>query len=302
MDKIGGKSDKFNFSSLLMFKFLRLLGTGKASYEDVLTLFQEQSKKEGEKGTAQVLLNKYLNTLHIFGIYVNKNSGYYYMHCSPYKIELTEDDKKALELFRGAAAILPEGKDKERLEEFFRILGKHYDENTYPGLTDFYGKETGEQIKVCEEYCNKQNKLSITRVNKQHELEEITSCAPVQVKYYKTKTCFCVRCGEKVIEVPLKDIKRIEELPIPVGLTPPKTSVVFKIKGRLRRNYRLKRNEILRGIDDEGNLVIVNSGEDLDALFGRLLRYGACCEISAPKHLRSRMIEMITQAVEQYEE
>jgi hypothetical protein len=279
-----------------MFRLLQLLASGDATYNDVIAMFKEYCRDDS---TPHVLLNKYLNTLKVFGINVCKNNNYYYMQYSPYKIDLTSEDIAAINILKSTIAMLPEGKRKTALEKFFQSLRFHYDDKTY-AVTNFYGKELNEQVKKCIQYCEDGFKLNITRISNENIEEDLMFCSPVELKFYKTKVGFRVYCQDRIIEISLKTIKRIEQLPTPAS-EPAAATVIFKIKGKLRNTYRLKEDEVLSEKDADGNLIIINRNEDFDVLLRRLLRYGACCEVISPKFLRKKMIEMITKAIGHYD-
>ena len=81
-----------------------------------------------------------------------------------------------------------------------------------------------------------------------------------------------------------------------------KTTVVFKLKNRLAKTYKLKENEYSEGFDEEGNQTIVNKSGVLNTLIPRLLRYSYDCEIITPKYLREEMKSIINEIINQYEE
>ena len=70
-------SSKYNDSCLKMFQFLKLLTQGPVDFNVVLDIFSDETT-EG-KSNPHVALNKYLNTLKIFGIKVQKKQNKYYL-------------------------------------------------------------------------------------------------------------------------------------------------------------------------------------------------------------------------------
>ena len=77
-------------------------------------------------------------------------------------------------------------------------------------------------------------------------------------------------------------------------------TVVFRLKGRLVHAYSLRPNERIDKFYDD-SIVIVNSGEPIDALLKRLIRYDSECVIERPKELRTRMMAMINDTLKNYE-
>ena len=59
---------KLNDGCIKMFKLLLLLYQDKADYESVKDIFKNDFDDEQSTNNIQVVLNKYLNTLKVFGI------------------------------------------------------------------------------------------------------------------------------------------------------------------------------------------------------------------------------------------
>jgi len=78
-------------------------------------------------------------------------------------------------------------------------------------------------------------------------------------------------------------------------------TVVFKVKNRLARSYKLKDGEYESGIEKDGSKVIVNKNEPLDKLISRLMRYSINCEVISPKTLRNEMLNRISNTLNNYE-
>lgn len=79
------------------------------------------------------------------------------------------------------------------------------------------------------------------------------------------------------------------------------TTVVYKLKNRLAKTYKIKENEYSDGYDESGNLIVINKNEPFDLLLNRLMRYMYNCEIISPKQLRDKMIEKINDTLKNYE-
>ena len=69
-------SEKYNDSVIKMFKLLTLLLHGEADFKDVIEIFADEN--DGVIQNSHVILNKYLNTLKIFGIKITKQKNKYY--------------------------------------------------------------------------------------------------------------------------------------------------------------------------------------------------------------------------------
>ena len=256
-----------------------------------------------------VTLNKYLNAMKIFGIKVKKINKKYHMLSSIYKIKFNSNDIKSINLLKEAADVLPEGKNKSCFESFIKSLEMRYDEsaqsleqvtNTTKNLyLDFYHSEMVQQVKQCEKYCQDKQKLEIIFTNDKEE-EINLLCSPLETTYQKRKICLKVlgNNGSRIYEIPIENIKSIKQLPVASSAQSIPTTVVYRIKNRLARNYKLRDWERLDKIESDGSHVIVNKNEDLNIILQRLMRYGRECEILSPKFLKEEMIERINKTLE----
>ena len=258
-----------------------------------------------------VTLNKYLNAMKIFGIKVKKINKKYHMLSSIYKIKFNSNDIKSINLLKEAADVLPEGKNKSCFESFIKSLEMRYDEsaqsleqvtNTTKNLyLDFYHSEMVQQVKQCEKYCQDKQKLEIIFTNDKEE-EINLLCSPLETTYQKRKICLKVlgNNGSRIYEIPIENIKSIKQLPVASSAQSIPTTVVYRIKNRLARNYKLRDWERLDKIESDGSHVIVNKNEDLNIILQRLMRYGRECEILSPKFLKEEMIERINKTLDNY--
>ena len=122
-----------------------------------------------------------------------------------------------------------------------------------------------EQVVQCQKYCQDKQKLEIIFTNeKGKELNLI--CSPLEQTYIKRKICLKVmgNSGSRVYEIPIENIKSIKQLPIAATSASIPTTVVFKIKNRLAKNYKMRDWERLDKIEADGSQIIVNKSEDLE--------------------------------------
>lgn len=304
-------SEKYNDSCIKMFDFLKLLSKNKADYKTVLDLFSDETT-EG-KSNPHVALNKYLNTLKIFGVKVKKIKNNYHLLSSPYKIDFDANDLKIINLLKESLEMLPKGKNKNNFEQFIKALEIRYSENTQTRAKiinstenrdfSFSFAEFKDQIKQCEQFCQENQKLEITYKDTKGKENHII-CDPIELKYAKRKVWLCVNVqnGSKIIEILLESIKSINQLPSAASKQASPTTICFRLKNRLIKNYSLRDWERANGFDSDGCLLIINKNEDYDVLIKRLLRYGAECEIMSPRFLRERMLDTINKTIENYKD
>lgn len=302
-------SSKYNDSCLKMFHFLKLLTQGPVDFNVVLDIFSDETT-EG-KSNPHVALNKYLNTLKIFGIKVQKKQNKYYLLSSPYKITLNADDLTSLNIIKNALELLPNGKHKKNIETFIKNLEIRFSEETQATAKainstqnldyTFNFSELKEQIKQCEEYCQQNHKLEITYTDIKGKLNHII-CSPVELKYQKRKICICVNIQNegRIVEIPIDNIKSINQLPSTNNNQITTTTITFKLKNRLAQNYKLREWERIEKFEPNGDIIVVNKNEDQDLLLRRLMRYGNSCVILYPKFIKERMLELINKTLENY--
>ena len=63
-------SEKYNDSCIKIFTLLKLLLNGEVEYSEVMNIFAEEASTNNS--TFPVILNKYMNTIKIFGVKVKK--------------------------------------------------------------------------------------------------------------------------------------------------------------------------------------------------------------------------------------
>ena len=127
-------------------------------------------------------------------------------------------------------------------------------------------------------------------------------CSPIEQVYQKRKLYLRVlgNNGSRVYDIITDDIKSIKQLPVAASNQAIPTTVVYKIKNRLAKNYKIRDWERVDKIEYDGSKVIVNKNEDLNLLTERLMRYGTQCKIISPKFLKEEMIERINNKKKNY--
>lgn len=293
-----------------MFKFLNELYKGGADFKWVIELFSD-GHYDGTSNT-HVTLNKYLNALRLFGIKVKKINGKYHMLSPLYKMKFNLNDIKSINTLKKACEILPDGKNKLNCNEFVKALEIRFDEsaqsfmqmkdNTKSLNLDFYYSEMVEQIKLCEKYCQDKQKLELIYTDdKNNEINLL--CSPLETIYKKRKICLKVlgNNGSRVYEVPVENILSLKQLPSAVNTNAMPTTVCYKIKNRLAKNYRIRDWEKVQDILPDGSKIIINKDEDFDLLLSRLMRYGTECEIISPRYIKEEMLNLINKTLLNYQ-
>lgn len=302
---------KFNASAVRMFKLLGLLYQGDTKVEDVVNLFNDGSKQR-ETNSIHVSLCKYLNTLKILGIRVEKHKEQYEAFNLPYTYNFSQNELETIQKFKQCSELILVGKSKESFDKFLKALETRYDDNTIKiakllnetDLLDFsfYFKSMKEQLGECEKYISDNQILDILYTQKDGQ-ERRVSGRPLEIVFGK-RSAFLRLYNHKdsqVYEIALKSILSIIQSPQKSGTQMTHTtSIVFKLHGRLAENYQLKENEICKGKDSDGSLIIINQNEDITMLLHRLMRYGKNCTVCTPHSVKEQMKELLDKTIANY--
>ncbi len=303
-------SEKYNEACIKIFDMLKLLSEGSAKYEDIIEIFNDDETTNNS--AAPVILNKYLNTLKIFGINITKNKNIYNLQNSFFSINLDENDIKMLQLLKSSSDILTNKKQKEifdnfikeieiRLSNFSREILTNTKNETNIQRSEYFLKYR-DLIAKCETYCYENQKLEVTFLHNNKEYKVI--CNPREITYINQKGYLSVfnNLSRQVFNVPLDEILSIKQMPLISKGNEISVTVVYKIRNNLAKAYRLKEWETSDGkYDEDGWLTIINHNEDFDVLTKRLMRYDYSCKVISPKHFKERMVSTIEDTLKNYE-
>lgn len=307
-------NSKINNGCINIFKFLNLLYQNEADYESVYNIFKSDIIQENEvyddkklNNLVQVVLNKYINALRIFGVKIKKENNKFKLESSLYFYDYSIDNIKAMSILTSANNNIPDKDINKNISELVNNIILRMDVqkrnilNSLLGNYDFtfYFTNIKDQIEQCRRYCKDNVLLEINYIKKKKEEKSI--CKPKEIRYtIKTAILSCYDIKKKeIIEIALPNIISIDELPNRTTSFESTTTVVYKLTGRLAKTYKLKENEKLDKIEEDG-ITIINSGEPRDKLFSRLMRYSDLCKIITPKYIRTDMINLINESLKNY--
>ncbi len=301
---------KLNEGCLKIFQLLKLLYEDKAEYNDVIEIFMDDSCEQ-TANNIQVNLNKYINTLKIFGVKIKKENHKFKLLSGAYAMKFTQDDLKSISLFVSYLNNFP---DIDMTQEIYKFLEQikirmnSEDKKTLSYLNNnpnydfsFYYSDIRNQIEQCELICKE--KFLINILYKKNNQEHQCKCIPKEV-LYDCKTAYLKVHDSNAmqnLEIPIGNILAVSRLPQLANNIELSTTVVYKLKNRLAKTYLVKENERSDGFDEYGNQIIINKNEAFDKLISRLMRYSNNCEVMSPKHLREKMQNIISETLENYE-
>ena len=302
---------KLNEGCLKIFQFLKLLYEDKADYESVVEIFRDDVNEQSTNNI-QVNINKYINTLKIFGIKIKKEKHKYTLLSSLYSMKFSIEDLKSISILTSTLQNFPDADLNENISQFIQSLQwrmTNEDKNKLNAFQNaqtqdfsFYYADVREQIKQCEQVCKENFVINLTYQKKQKEI--ICKCIPKEV-LYDSKTAYLKVYDSNLkqnLEIPINCILSIVKMPNMASPMEMNSTVVYKLKNRLAKTYKVKENEYTDGRDEEGNLIVINKNEVAENLIRRLLRYSYDCEVISPKHFREEMQRVVSEIINQYEE
>jgi len=304
-------SNKYNDSGLRMFKLLTLLFQGEASFKDVIKIFVDCEKSNS--CNANVILCKYLNSLKVFGIRVEKIKHKYHAYNLPYAYNFTREELEAIQKIKNCSELVLNENVKKQFDKFMSALEIRFDDETQQIATEidsedefdfsFFFKDMKDKIEECEKYIEDNQILDVVYIDKTTEEKRIFG-KPLELNYDKRNASLRIYNSKDsaIYDISINSIRSITQTPQKSGMpVAPAAPVVFKLSGRLAQNYKLRPNEYSKGIDAfDGRLVVVNRNEDISELLHRLMRYGTNCEVTNPKNIRNQMEELLDKTLANY--
>lgn len=304
-------SNKFNDSGVKMFQLLELLYQGDAYFKDAINIFMDKDKTSANN--ANVNLCKYLNSLKVFGIRVEKIKDKYHAYNLPYTYNFSQEELEAMQKLKNCSDLVLTEKTKRNFDKFINALEIRYDDETQQIAAklrndnenldfSFFFLNIKDKIAECEKYISDNQVLEI--VYRENARTERKVCGkPIEVNFGKRKAFIRIynSRNSRIYDIPLNNIRSVIQSPqksgMPIANT---TAIVFKLKGRLAQNYKLRPHEICKGTDSKGNLIIVNQNEDITELLQRLMRYGTNCIVCTPAAVKEQMKDLLDKTIANY--
>ncbi|MCM1010513.1 MAG: hypothetical protein NC390_06525 [Fusobacterium sp.] len=301
-------------SCVKMFALLRLLLEDNANFTQVIQVISDSPEPvSSDNSLHSVTLNKYLNTLKIFGLNVKKEKGKYHLLNPLYKIDLTPEELSAFQLLQTYEETENTDENtRELLSKVLKAFELRFSETTqmraktlnskHNANFSFYYDKFTNKIDICTKFCKEDFKVEIIYFQPRGGEKKITGKA--QELLFRNKTALL-----QVLDLQSREITSISlDKIISIKQLPTKTTsvfctnrvVVFAIKGRLAKNYKLRKWEYVREIINDWH-VIVNKDESEEELTNRILKYGASCKVMAPRDFKEKIHSALTNTLKLYE-
>lgn len=303
-------NQKLNDGCIKIFKLIKLLYEDKADYQSVIDIFIDDFNEDQTTNNIQVILNKYLNTLKVFGLNVVKENNKFILKNGLYSIPFSNDDLISIGILTKLSENFPDKDISQNIQKLLQELNFRMDESHKNKLKNisknynfsFFYSNLEEKIDYCKQICKENFVVVIIYLKNNEEVK--CKCTPKEIIYEPEGAFLKVydAISHENINIPITNILTISKQPQIANSTELTTTVVYKLKNRLAKTYKIKENEYSDGYDKDGNLTIINKNEPFDILLKRLMRYSFNCEIISPKHLRIKMLEQINKTLEQYKD
>ena len=303
-------NQKLNDGCIKIFKLIKLLYEDKADYQSVIDIFIDDFNEDQTTNNIQVILNKYLNTLKVFGLNVVKENNKFILKNGLYSIPFSNDDLISIGILTKLSENFPDKDISQNIQKLLQELNFRMDESHKNKLKNisknynfsFFYSNLEEKIDYCKQICKENFVVVIIYLKNNEEVK--CKCTPKEIIYEPEGAFLKVydAISHENINIPITNILTISKQPQIANSTELTTTVVYKLKNRLAKTYKIKENEYSDGYDKDGNLTIINKNEPFDILLKRLMRYSFNCEIISPKSLRDKMLEQINKTLEQYKD
>lgn len=301
------KKEKINSGCIKIFKMLNLLYEDRAYYDDVVEIFKDEVVEQSTNNL-QVILNKNINTLKVFGIKINKRRNKFVLDSSLYSLKYSIGDLKAISILSDAIKNYPDDDlilDVRDFLDNIMLRMNNSDRNTLNEFTSkynfsFFYSDIKEQIKQCQDAC-KENHVARLVYQKRGKKTQCR-CVPKEVVFdtKKASLIFYDLDKKEKFSVPLSKIMSINLMPNVANPIESRITVIFKLKNRLSKTYKLKPGEYIDKVEQDGSIIVVSRVDNTEKLLSRLMRYGPNCEIMTPKSLRAKIKTLINETLERY--
>ncbi len=292
------KNIKFSETILRVSSLLLQLLQKPMNYEE---MFDFYNKNFENTVYSKEVLNKYLNTLRMAGLNIERINGRYTLLNFLTQISFSKEEA---EIFRKIEqAILKYGtvKNIKTFLNFKTKLIKFLDTDSrkainYYDNTITFTTKLGLLIKQYNQLCEDKQKIKIKYRSKTLTVEpEQVLC--IDNKFYLE--CFNIS-DYKLNLMEIEKICLLEQQPAKNTYKTSPNTVLFELSGRLAQNYKLKEGETIIA-ENQAKIFVKSPLNDYEFLARRLIRYQNCCKILKPIEFKEYFKDYINEIFNIYE-
>lgn len=294
------KDKKIAETSMRVLDLLKNLCKNPLDSEEIIQEIEETSEKIYRKE----IVTKYLNTLKLLGLKIKKINNKYTLENTLEKIDFSKEELSLIKFLEKYSKETNHESLHTNVCETLQIIEKSFSKKTTDLLKDEkiktyklknYNPIQDINLKAYEKYCREDLKIEIVYKDLSDNTEKKYKVTPLKIKYKKDNPLLvCYDCKENVYrEFLIKNITKSIQTPQKNTKDYP-SSVTFKLKGKLAKNYVLKNEEKIIE-QDKDYIIVSNTKEDRNILLRRLIRYYDKCEVLYPKEFRNSMIQKLQE-------
>jgi predicted DNA-binding transcriptional regulator YafY len=251
-------------------------------------------------------INHYVNTLEMAQYQISRTEKFGHdvlkLRESPIEPVLTEEE---MCLLSAVFDILAKGPLKSYYSDFntlvnqlFRVPADYLPGNPFSDALPIIAKdaENTPLLECLERYCQEGQLLEISYETAKNGYV-VKLIEPHQV-ICVGKQLYLVGNDPKTAKKIRYEIKRIrshKQYPTKNRNLSLKTTVVFKLTGRLAKSYRPYTGEVVS--EKDGCLLVDHATEEPEYLLKRLLKYGSLCEVISPDSACQQMLQMVQHLI-----
>lgn len=284
------QSKKMNIASLQVMKTLLALLENNFSMQELIVYL---NKKEKEAVFNNNVLSKYINTCRACGVIIPKIQNKYIIAKMPFGLNLSVDD---VDLLIQMQKICRES-FSQKINNGFNAFIKNINKYSNKTILKVQKETINISYEAFEKAIIEERKIRLTFKNKSS-----IDCIPLSITTHQKRTYFRIKENNIEKSIAVDKIIGIEILN-EMFKTPDyeHNQAVFEVKGALAHRYNLRENEVLLR-QNNNSITIENTGEDMNLLLSRLLRYDSLCEVKAPAKYRTEIIKIINDTLANYGE
>lgn len=303
-------------SFLKIYALLKLLLEDNANFAQAISVISDDGLPiSSDNSIHSVTLSKYLNTLKILGLNVKKEKGKYHLLNPLYKVDLSQEELNSFMFIKEFALNLKDDeKTEQEFEKFIKSIELRLSESTQmlaktresKNRADFsfYFDKLENKIEICSKFCREDYKVEIVYYTngKKTEKKIMAKAQELLFRRNSAKLRILDLNSSQITDIPLDKIISIKQMPVKITHSYCLNRVtVYGIRGRLAKNYRIRKWEVAEGFRGEW-LMIKNKDESEDELIKRLLKYGNSCKVFTPVSLRDKITSIFENTLKLYED
>lgn len=284
------QSKKMNIASLQVMKTLLALLENNFSMQE---LIEYLNKKEKEAVFNNNVLSKYINTCRACGVEIPKIQNKYIIAKMPFGLNLSVDD---VDLLIQMQKICRES-FSQKINNGFNAFIKNINKYSNKTILKVQKETINISYEAFEKAIIEERKIRLT-----FKTKSSIECIPLSITTHQKRTYFRIKENNIEKSIAVDKIIGIEILN-EMFKTPDyeHNQAVFEVRGALAHRYNLRENEVLLR-QNNNSITIENTGEDMNLLLSRLLRYDSLCEVKAPATYRTEIIKIINDTLANYGE